>query len=96
MLQETYVYIHLEPDGWVPAGLLQFEETGRYSSSTFRYGTKYLERPNRLALDPIQLPLLDKTFNTPQGFSIFNGIRDAGPDKWGRYLLDKKLTLLGL
>jgi len=92
MLQETYVYVHLDPDGWVPAGLLQFEETGRYSSSIFRYGTKYLDRPNKLALDPIQLPLLDKTFNTPEGFSLFNGIRDAGPDKWGRYLLDKKFA----
>lgn len=92
MLDKTYVYIHLDPDGWVPAGLLQFEETGRYSTSTFRYGTKYLNRPNKLALDPIQLPLLDRTFNTPEGFSIFNGIRDAGPDKWGRYLLTKKFS----
>lgn len=92
MLRETYVYIHLDPDGWVPAGLLQFEERGRYSASTFRYGTKYLGRPNKLALDPIQLPLHDKTFNTLEGFSIFNGIRDAGPDKWGRYLFDKKFT----
>lgn len=92
MLREIYVYVHLDPDGWVPAGLLQFEETGRYSTSTFRYGTKFLDRLNKIALDPIQLPLHNKTFNTPEGFSIFNGIRDAGPDKWGRYLLDKKFS----
>lgn len=92
MLREIYVYTHLDPEGWVPAGLLQFEETGRYSSSTFRYGTKYLKRPNKIAIDPNQLPLLDQTFTTPEGFSLFNGIRDAGPDKWGRYLLDKKFA----
>ncbi|OFZ78258.1 MAG: hypothetical protein A2583_02215 [Bdellovibrionales bacterium RIFOXYD1_FULL_53_11] len=92
MLREIYVYIHLEPDGWVPAGLLEFEDAGRFSSSIFRYGTKYLERPNNLALDPVHLPLSDKTFITSGGFSIFNGIRDAGPDKWGRYLLDKKFA----
>ncbi len=92
MLREVYIYIYLCSDGWVPAGLLQFEESGRYSSSLFRYGAKYLERPNRLAIDPVQLPLSDQTFSTPVGFSLFNGIRDAGPDKWGRYLLDKKFA----
>ena len=90
MLEETYVYVHLDAEGWVPAGLLRFEEFGRYSSSVFRYGSKYLKRHDRIALDPIQLPLHNKTISTPEGFSVFNGIRDAGPDKWGRYLLDKK------
>lgn len=90
MAQDLYVYVHLVEDGWVPAGLLQYEESGRFSSSSFRYGTKYLERPNKIAIDPSQLPLQDRTFATTEGFIVFNGIRDAGPDKWGRYLLDKK------
>ncbi len=90
MLRELYVYVYLEKDEWVPAGLLQFEESGRYSSSSFRYGTQYLRRENRIELDPVQLPLSDTTYVTPDGFSVFNGIRDAGPDRWGRYLLDKK------
>jgi serine/threonine-protein kinase HipA len=90
MPQELYVYIHLAKEGWVPAGLLQYEESGRFSSSSFRYGIKYLERSNAITIDPVQLPLQEVTFTTLEGFSIFNGIRDAGPDKWGRYLLDKK------
>lgn len=90
MAQELYVYIHLANDGWVPAGLLEYEESGRLSSSSFRYGKKYLERPGAVSIDPVQLPLQDTTFTTAEGFSIFNGIRDSGPDKWGRYLLDKK------
>lgn len=90
MQQELYVYVHLGKESWVPAGLLQYEESGRFSSSSFRYGTKYLKRSNAIAIDPIQLPLQETTFSTLEGFSIFNGIRDAGPDKWGRHLLDKK------
>lgn len=90
MFGELYVYIYLNPDGWVPAGLIEYEERGRLSLSRFRYGKKYLERSNKIALDPVQLPLIDQTFNTPDGFALFSGIRDAGPDQWGRFLLDKK------
>ena len=92
MLNELYVYVHLRKEGWVPAGLLQYEEKGRLSSSSFRYGKKYLDRSNAIEIDPVQLPLENKTFTTPEGFSLFNGIRDAGPDNWGRYLLDKKFA----
>ena len=35
---------------------------------------------------------LERIFSLNWGISIFNGIRDAGPDKWGRYLLDKKFS----
>ncbi len=90
MLKEIYVYTYLHPQGWVPVGLLQYEEEGRFSSSSFRYGKKYLENSDSFAIDPVQLPLKDGTFTTDEGFSLFNGIRDAGPDKWGRYLLEKK------
>jgi serine/threonine-protein kinase HipA len=90
--QDLYVYIYLPGDGWTPAGLLQYEEAGRLSFSSFRYGIKYLERPNAISIDPIQLPLVNQTFTTPDGFSLFNGIRDAGPDRWGRYLLDKEFA----
>lgn len=92
MLGELYVYIYLDDAGWVPSGLVEFEERGRLSLSRFRYGKKYLNRSNAIELDPVQLPLNDRSFTTPDGFALFNGIRDAGPDKWGRYLLDKKFS----
>ena len=68
-LKELYVYIYLPSEGWVPAGLLEYEEAGRFSASRFRYGTKYLDRPNALEVDPIQLPLRGDTMATPEGFS---------------------------
>lgn len=89
MLKRLYVLIHLKQQ-WIPCGLLEYQEDGRRSSSVFRYGKKYLSRKEAISIDPIYLPLEDRSFETPEGFQIFNGIRDAGPDKWGRYLLDKK------
>lgn len=91
MLNRLYVLIHLNNE-WVPCGLLEYSENGRLSSSVFRYGQRYLERSDAVSIDPVHLPLNDQSFNTEEGFSIFNGIRDAGPDKWGRYLLDKKFA----
>ncbi|MGE0526906.1 MAG: type II toxin-antitoxin system HipA family toxin [Bdellovibrionales bacterium] len=91
MLNQLYVFIYLSGD-WVPCGLLKFTEAGRNSNSTFRYGRKYLHRTDAIAIDPVQLPLVDTAYETPDGFYVFNGIRDAGPDKWGRYLLERKFA----
>lgn len=91
MLNRLYVLIYLNKQ-WIPCGLLEYQEEGRRSSSIFRYGKKYLSRREAISIDPVQLPLEDRNFETPQGFQMFNGIRDASPDKWGRYLLDKKFS----
>jgi hypothetical protein len=74
--------------GW----FLKFIEDGRNSSRIFRYGRKYLESENAISIDPNQLPLSDRSHETPEGFLSFNGIRDSAPDKWGRYLLEKKFA----
>ncbi|MBI2337084.1 MAG: type II toxin-antitoxin system HipA family toxin [Deltaproteobacteria bacterium] len=91
MLSRMYVLIDLNGD-WIPCGLLKYQEAGPRSSSLFRYGKKYLARADAISIDPVHLPLEDRSFETPDGFQVFNGIRDAGPDKWGRYLLDKKFA----
>lgn len=90
MVDKVYVYIFLPEAQWVVCGLLEYNENGRYSDSYFRYGKKYLMREDKIAIDPIQLPLCDDTLEVPQDFILFNGIRDAGPDQWGRHLLDRK------
>ena len=89
----TYVYMHLA-EGPVPAGRLDMTEDGRNSYATFQYGARYLRRPNRVPVDPAALALPDpdaatQTFRTTEGFDLFNGIRDAAPDGWGRYLMHK-------
>jgi serine/threonine-protein kinase HipA len=91
-MPSTYVYIYLE-EGPVPAGLLETIGEGRETTAQFAYGRRYLQRKDRLALDPVQLPLHDADaeveYRAPEGFVLFNGIRDAAPDGWGRHLMDR-------
>jgi serine/threonine-protein kinase HipA len=89
----TYVYIHLA-EGPIAAGRLDMTDAGRNSYATFQYGARYLRRPDRVPVDPaaLALPNVDsaaQTFRTAEGFDLFNGIRDAAPDGWGRYLMQK-------
>ncbi len=91
--RSTFVYLHLA-EGPVPAGRLEMIEDGRNSHATFQYGARYLARRNRVAIDPAALPLPDvgqasQLFRSAEGFALFNGIRDAAPDAWGRYLMQK-------
>jgi serine/threonine-protein kinase HipA len=41
----------------VPAGQLSLLEDGRFSRCEFAYGRRYLQRPDAVAIDPVQLPL---------------------------------------
>ncbi|MGQ3008637.1 type II toxin-antitoxin system HipA family toxin [Sphingopyxis sp.] len=67
----------------------------RNQFSTFAYGRRYLERSDRIPVDPVSLPLhspgISQTFRTEEGFAVFNGIRDAAPDGWGQYLMYKAM-----
>ncbi len=90
----TYVFVHLS-EGPVPAGLLTITDEPRNKFATFDYGRRYLDRPDRIAVDPVSLPLPEtgssQTFRTEEGFAVFNGIRDAAPDGWGQYLMYKAM-----
>lgn len=90
----TFVFVYL-PEGPVPAGVLTMVEEPRNEFATFAYGARYLERPNRIAVDPTSLPLppagANQVFRTEEGFAVFNGIRDAAPDGWGQYLMYKAM-----
>jgi serine/threonine-protein kinase HipA len=91
-MPSTYVYIYLE-EGPVPAGLLETIGIGREATARFAYGRRYLQRKDRVALDPVQLPLhdadMEREYVAPEEFILFNGIRDAAPDGWGRHLMDR-------
>lgn len=94
MTSERQAYIYIQLPGTletVPAALLKVEQlrdgtlVGR-----FRYGDRYLARPDAVALDPFELPLGD----TVHGFTKLKGIpgavRDASPDAWGRRVIEHK------
>ena len=88
----AYVYIFLG-DGFVPAGLLEMRQHGAVVLSSFAYGRRYLERPDALALDPLQLPLGPGEYQTG---GVFRAFDDASPDGWGRHLLDRAAEAEGV
>lgn len=91
--REAYVYIQL-PGAMetAPAALLRVQtlpdgtQIGR-----FRYGNRYLQRQDAVALDPFQLPLARNVFEFTQLKGIPGAVRDAGPDAWGRRVIEHKL-----
>ena len=91
--RQAYVYVQLPGTlDTVPAALLKVEKLpdGTFVGR-FRYGDRYLERKDAIAFDPFKLPLA----RTVQEFTRLKGIpgavRDAGPDAWGRRVIEHKL-----
>ncbi len=96
ILEELYVYIFLKEQGWIPCGFVTHKDLGRHSSSAFVYSNKYLQSANPICLDVHQLPLSKGQKQTADGHIIFNGLRDASPDAWGRYVMGKKFPHIAL
>lgn len=88
MQNDAIVFIELNGET-VPAGKLQVIEDSRFSTARFAYGRRYLERPDAVAIDPVQMPLGDGLIEAPADYPLFNGIRDAAPDAWGRKLIER-------
>ncbi len=88
---ECYVYTTLpgatEP---VTAGRfqLQTDRTGA-SIGRFVYGRSYLARADAVELDPVELKLASRTYETAALRGVFGALRDAGPDYWGRRVIER-------
>ena len=78
--ERAVVFIRLSGMDYVPAGLLRHEDRAYF----FRYGRRYLQRPDAIPLDPAWMPLADMEFS---GSNLFSALRDAAPDRWGRKVL---------
>ena len=55
----------------------------------FVYGKNYLANPDALPIDPVELKLSQATFETARLNGVFGALRDAGPDYWGRRIIEK-------
>lgn len=91
--REAYVYIQLPGSlETIPAALLRVQtlpdgmQIGR-----FRYGDRYLARPEAVSFDPFRLPLAKEIFEFTQLKGIPGAVRDATPDAWGRRVIEHKL-----
>ena len=97
--EKLAVFSHLDGQ-WAPCGLLSLTEDGNQTQgSSFSYGTRYVDRPNALEIDPVALGLQDKAsikgkaLFPPPGLVLFGGLRDAAPDAWGRRVIESKLKV---
>jgi serine/threonine-protein kinase HipA len=53
------------------------------------YGKSYLARNNAVEIDPVELKLAAKRYETTLLKGVFGALRDAGPDAWGRLIIDR-------
>ena len=98
MNNECYVYIVLP-------GETEFVTAGKFVLSTdrhgvptgkFIYGRSYRTRENAVPIDPHELKLSASTFETQRLKGVFGALRDAGPDYWGRRVIEKHSGLVQL
>jgi serine/threonine-protein kinase HipA len=86
-------------------GTEEFVTAGRFVLSEDRYGVplgrfvygrRYLARPDAVPLDPLELPLSERTCETSSLKGVFGALRDASPDYWGRRVIEKHAGLAQL
>src|SRR5262245_49616906 len=89
--RECFVYVALP-------GHADLVTAGRFVASVdrhdvalgrFVYGRQYLERADAVAIDPLELKLDTRVFETRRLKGVFGALRDAGPDYWGRRIIEK-------
>lgn len=88
---ECFVYITLPGSvELVTAGrfALHTDRTG-ISVGRFVYGRSYLDRSDAVEFDPVELRLSPKRYQTVALGGVFGALRDAGPDYWGRQIIEK-------
>jgi serine/threonine-protein kinase HipA len=88
---ECFVYIALPGETeFVTAGRFQ-RNIDRHGVATgrFVYGKSYLARDNAVPIDPLELKLAPRTYQTQLLKGMFGAIRDASPDHWGRRVIER-------
>lgn len=88
---ECFVYITLPGETVAVTAGRFVHEASRQGVATgrFVYGRSYLARPNAVELDPVELKLGTRTYETVLTAGLFGALRDAGPDRWGRRLIER-------
>ncbi len=87
----TFVFVQLPDTGdVVVAGRYDLEHAAGRPVGVFVYARSYMDRPESFALDPENLPLVDRELRTVKNRGMFGVLRDAAPDFWGRLVVDRR------
>lgn len=88
---ECYVYITLPGQtAAVTVGRFQITlDRQNVPVGRFVYGRRYLERADAVPIDPVELKLAPRTYETTALNGVFGALRDAGPDYWGRRVIER-------
>lgn len=89
--QECYVYITLPGQTQaVTAGRFELKPDRRDNPlGRFVYGRSYLEHPDAVEIDPVELRLANRVYETAAMKGVFGALRDASPDYWGRRVIER-------
>ena len=95
---ECFVYIVLPGETqFVTAGRFRVEETREGAAiGRFVYGRSYLQRDDAVELDPVELRLAGRDYETARMSGFFGAIRDSMPDYWGRRVIERHCGQTGL
>jgi serine/threonine-protein kinase HipA len=91
MTSECFVYITL-PGTTEPVTAARFELSITANGDPlglFVYGKTYLDRPDAVPFDPVELHLADRVYETVAMKGVFGALRDSGPDWWGRRVIER-------
>ncbi len=89
--RECFVYITL-PGQTEPVTCGRFEllrDRRGAPLGRFVYGRTYLARPDAVPIDPVELHLAPRVYETATLGGVFAALRDAGPDHWGRQIIER-------
>ena len=90
--RECFVFVAL-PDttDFVVAGRFRVSATpDGVPVGEFVYGRSYLGRADAVELDPVELRLSERVYQTTRMGGFFGAIRDSMPDHWGRLLIERR------
>lgn len=89
--RECFVYIVLPgTTDFITAGRFRLSKTRDGDAlGAFVYGRRYLEHPDAVELDPVELRVSNRVYETARMDGFFGAIRDSMPDYWGRRVIEK-------
>ena len=95
--RDCFVYIVLpEATEFVTAGRFRWTGDGNGGVGRFVYRRAYRERADAVELDPIELRLAERVYETARMDGFFGAIRDSMPDFWGRRVIERNAGFVEL